>query len=120
MTICIDCGGYDELGTCVCYDEFSPESDMSCRKLTKDERTRRMDILTDGCDGYDDEPEAQPKQICHFCGVDLWLQRTDLNIRMCVPCGLELDHQECCKCIVCDKVWMVDGEGSVCEFCMTL
>lgn len=80
------------------------------------------------CGGYEaldtciceDFPDPEAKQICHFCGVDLFLTRTDLNIRMCVPCGLALNHEECCKCVVCNHAWLVDEDRSVCEFCMSL
>lgn len=118
--ICHDCGGSDIHGTCACSYEFPQESDMSRRKLTYEERAKRLQILTGGCEGYDDEPAAQTNEICHFCGVDLFLPRTDLNIRMCVPCGLALNHEECCKCIICNKGWLVDEEGSVCESCTSL
>lgn len=95
---CHECGGSDLQGSCVCSYEFPPESNLV---------------------------QEQPKQICHFCGVDLFLPRTDLNIRMCVPCGLALNHEECCKCIVCDKTWLMDEcvgvpSGSVCESCRSL
>lgn len=116
--ICMTCGGSDIHGTCVCNYEYPPEPDMSHR------------MLTDNLDGLDpymfpDEPEIQPKQICHFCGVDLFLPNTDVTIRMCVPCGLALNHEECCRCIVCNKTWLVDecvdvASGSVCEICKSL
>ena len=100
MIICIDCGGYEELDTCVCHEPAIDIMDLSCLK-------------------------TEPKQICHFCGVDLFLPRTDLNIRMCVPCGLALNHEECCRCIICNKTWLIDecvdvASGSVCVSCKSL
>ena len=111
--ICYECGGSDIQGTCVCGYDYPPEPNMSHRMLTNNH---------DGLDPYmfQDEPEVQSKQICHFCGVDLFLPRTYLNIRMCVPCGLQLDHKECCKCVVCNITWLVREEGSVCIFCKSL
>ncbi len=98
--ICQECGGSDMDGTCLCsYDSLLYDS------------LDTLGILS---------PEEQVKQICHFCGVDLFLPKTDLNIRMCVPCGLALDHVECYKCIVCTKTWLVDGETGVCCFCKSL
>lgn len=120
--ICHDCGGSDHQGTCVCSYEW-PEPD-----LEREERIRKG-YETGFCEGCnraylactcDSDSEVQPKQICHFCGVDLFLPRTDLNVRMCVTCGLALNHEECCKCVVCNNVWLVDGEGSVCQSCKSL
>ncbi len=98
--ICHDCGGSDLQGTCVCYLDWG------------------MGAIDDH--DFPLEPELQTNQICHFCGVDLFLPRTDLNVRMCVPCGLGLNHDECCKCVICNNVWLVDGDGSVCESCKSL
>lgn len=97
MHPCENCGGYDGLGTCLCdYD----------------------DLLREALEPF--EPPVDAKQICHFCGVDLFLPRTDLNIRMCVSCGLALNHEHCCSCIVCNKTWLVDDNECVCESCMSL
>ena len=132
--ICHDCGGSDLQGTCVCCYEW-PEPDLEREaRIRKGYETGFCEecdraYLACTCDG-EQKPIIPPpypvtvpnglKQICHFCGVDLFLRRTDLNIRMCVPCGLALNHVECCKCVVCNNVWLVDGEGSVCQSCKSL
>ena len=113
---CLECGGSDLQGTCVCSYEFPPEPDMS----PIEDRERWLGMLTGPPPYASVEIPDDLKQICHFCGVDLFLPKTDLDIRMCVPCGLGLNHEECCKCVVCDKIWLVRGEGSVCEFCRSL
>lgn len=85
--ICVDCGGYDELGTCVCFG--------------------------------DSWPSQETKQICHFCGVDLFVP-PDVNLRMCNLCAIQLDHVGCCRCVRCNLTWLEDGEGSVCRVCRVL
>lgn len=96
MDQCQDCGGYGGLGTCLCdYD----------------------DILREGLGLF--ESETQVNQICHFCGVDLFLP-AKVNIRMCISCGLGLNHKDCYKCVVCNESWLINGEGSVCVFCKSL
>jgi len=97
---CDECGGYNAIGTCFCdYDS----------------------ILSDTLDHFGTlEPEAHLKQICHFCGVDLFLPHTDLNIRMCVPCGLALNNEDTIRCIVCEKSCLDDLNCSVCESCKSL
>ncbi len=103
--ICHDCGGSDLQGTCVCHYDWDDIAEGSYAGPPPYASVEIPDDL---------------KQICHFCGVDLFLPRVDLNVRMCVPCGLGLNHEECCKCVICNNVWLVDGDGSVCESCKSL
>ena len=118
--ICHDCGGSDIQGTCVCGYDYPPEPDMSCPALTDPYGDLNPHILPSTFEGLYTPPYAALKQICHFCGVDLFLQRTDLNIRMCVPCGLSLNNRDTVKCIVCDKTYLDDYDYSVCESCRSL
>ncbi len=98
--ICLECGGSDMDGTCLCsYDSLLYDS------------LEVLGIL---------RPEEQVKQICHFCGVDLFLPKTDLTIRMCVPCGLALNNKDTIRCIVCEKTYLDDYNCSVCESCKSL
>lgn len=94
MNQCDECKGYSVYGTCVCDLEF-PVLELP-------------------------EPE-NAKQICHFCGVDLFLPRADFNVRMCVPCGLELKHSETTICVVCTTPLLeLDPNCSVCASCRSL
>jgi len=123
--ICHDCGGSNskEAGTRVCVCNYG-EPHPSHRKLTYEERARRLQILTYGCDGYDDDTEAhaatgppyeiqQAHKVCQFCGSNLFTPPGS-DLRMCLPCAIELDHEDCIRCVRCNKTWLVDGGGCVC------
>ncbi|KKL86274.1 hypothetical protein LCGC14_1946380 [marine sediment metagenome] len=102
---CPECGGSDLQGTCTCSYEYPPEQIVSHQISEEGERES---ILKDF------------KQICHFCGVDLFLYKTDSKILTCLSCATELDHDDCTECVRCNKTWLVGGNGSVCALCKIL
>lgn len=143
--ICMACGGSDIHRTCICNygDSPRPYQEWEDRMIEGNHagfhdaeeclraslaRFRNYDSIQHDGMPYDTlniagrpKLEWQPKQICHFCGVDLFLPDTDLNIRMCVPCGIQLDNSECGRCVRCNRSWLLAEENcSVCETCRSL
>ncbi|KKM25178.1 hypothetical protein LCGC14_1597610 [marine sediment metagenome] len=110
---CPECGGSDFQGTCTCSYDYPPEQIVSHQ--TSD------NILYAGRLPYETvESPKDLKQICHFCGVDLFLCETDLDMRMCASCASLLNHKGCNVCVRCNVAWLVAGAGSVCALCKIL
>ena len=117
---CPECGGSDLQGTCVCGYDYLPEQRVQEREGGCDD----IDPDTLLCAGrllYENvESPEDAKQICHFCGVDLFLYKANSKILTCRSCATQLDHDDCTECVRCNQTWLVDGSGSVCALCRIL